>query len=68
MQNNSYNNCLKLRENPNTANAGKKWESDDDITLAKLVETSLSYCDIAKQLKRTEGSIRARIIDKIISY
>tara|TARA_B110000483_G_scaffold173928_1_gene205822 strand:- start:39 stop:491 length:453 start_codon:yes stop_codon:yes gene_type:complete len=66
MQNNTYNNCFKLRENPETANAGKKWESDDDITLAKLVETSILYCDIAKQLKRTEGSIKARVIDKII--
>jgi len=66
MQNNTYNNCLKLRENPETANAGKKWESDDDIKLAKLIETSISYCDIAKQFKRTEGSIKARVIDKII--
>ena len=66
MQNNTYNNCFKLRENPDTANAGKKWENDDDIKLAKLVETSITYCDIAKQLKRTEGSIRARVIDKII--
>ncbi len=66
MQNNTYNNCFKLRENPDTANAGKKWEGDDDITLAKLVETSILYCDIAKQLKRTEGSIKARVIDKII--
>ena len=23
MQNNTYNNCFKLRENPETANAGK---------------------------------------------
>lgn len=66
MQNNTYNNCLKLRENPDTANAGKKWESCDDINLAKLVETSISYSDIARQLKRTEGSIKARVIDKII--
>jgi len=66
MQNNTYNNCFKLRENPDTANAGKKWENDDDIKLAKLVETSITYCDIAKQFKRTEGSIKARVIDKII--
>ena len=66
MQNNTYNNCLKLRDNPETANAGKKCESDDDIKLAKLAETSISYCDIAKQFKRTEGSIKARVIDKII--
>lgn len=66
MQNNTYNNCLKPRDNPETANAGKKWESDDDIKLAKLIETSISYCDIAKQFKRTEGSIKARVIDKII--
>ena len=39
MQNNTYNNCFKLRENPETENAGKKWESGDDIKLAKLVET-----------------------------
>ena len=64
MQNNTYNNCFKLRENPETA-MWKKWESDD-IKLAKLVETSISYYDIAKQLKRTEGSIKARVMDKII--
>jgi hypothetical protein len=66
MQNNTYNNCFKLRENSDTANAGKKWENDDDIKLAKLVETSISYYDIAKQFKRTEGSIKLRVIDKII--
>jgi Mor family transcriptional regulator len=61
-----YTNCEKLRSNPETCNAGKKWDTDEDELLIKLFNENKSYEEIAKEFKRTVGSIRARIIDKII--
>lgn len=61
-----YKNCQELRSNPETCNAGKKWETEEDELLVKLVNENKSHQEIAIEFKRTEGSIRARIIDKII--
>ena len=61
-----YKNLQELRLNPETYNAGKKWETNDDELLIKLFNEDKSYQEIAKEFKRTIGSIRARIIDKII--
>jgi len=61
-----YNNIQELRLNPSTCNAGKKWETEEDELLVKLVNENKSHQEIAIEFKRTEGSIRARIIDKII--
>lgn len=61
-----YKNIQELKSNPETSNAGKKWETEEDELLVKLVNEDKSYEEIAKEFKRTVGSIRARIIDKII--
>jgi len=61
-----YKNCQELRLNPETCNAGKKWEINEDELLIKLFNKDKSYEEIAKEFKRTVGSIRARILDKII--
>ena len=61
-----YNNIQELRLNPSTCNAGKKWETEENELLVKLVNENKSHQEIAIEFKRTEGSIRARIIDKII--
>ena len=61
-----YKNIQELKSNPETCNAGKKWETEEDELLVKLVNEDKSYEEIAKEFKRTVGSIRARIIDKII--
>lgn len=61
-----YNNIQELRLNPETCNAGKKWETEEDELLVKLVNENKSHQEIAIEFKRTEGSIRARIIDKIL--
>ena len=61
-----YKHCQELRLNPSTCNAGKKWETEEDELLVKLVNENKSHQEIAIEFKRTEGSIRARIIDKII--
>ena len=45
---------------------GNKWETNDDELLIKLFNEDKSYQEIAKEFKRTIGSIRAWIIDKII--
>ena len=61
-----YKNLQELRLNPETYNAGKKWETNDDELLVKLVNEDKSYEEIAKEFKRTIGSIRSRIMNKII--
>lgn len=61
-----YKNLQELRLNPETYNAGKKWEAHEDELLVKLVNEDKSYEEIAKEFKRTVGSIRSRIMDKII--
>lgn len=61
-----YKNLQELRLNPETYNAGKKWETHEDELLVKLVNEDKSYEEIAKEFKRTVGSIRARIMNKII--
>jgi len=62
-----YKNFLQeLRLNPETCNAGKKWEINEDELLVKYVNDNKYHEEIAKEFKRTVGSIRARILDKII--
>jgi Mor family transcriptional regulator len=61
-----YKTCEELRLNPETCNAGKKWDTDEDELLVKLVNDNKYHEEIAKVFKRTVGGIRARIIDKII--
>ena len=56
----------ELRSNPETCNAGKKWYNNDDEMLVKLINENKPYEEIALVFKRTIGSIRARVIDKII--
>ena len=61
-----YKTCEELRLNPETCNAGKKWEINEDELLIKLFNENKSFEEIAKEFKRTVGSIKSRIIDKII--
>jgi ATP-dependent DNA helicase PIF1 len=61
-------NIQKLRENPETENIGKKW---DDVELNKLlseVKNKMSFTDIAKSHKRTEGSIRSKLLALALYY
>ena len=57
----------KQRENPETSRAGLKWEQDEDDALVDKINEGISYGEIAKQLQRTEGSIKTRLIIKALS-
>ena len=61
-----YKSCQELRLNPETCNAGKKWEKKENKLLIKLFNENKSYKEIFKEFKRTVSSIKARIIDKLI--
>jgi Mor family transcriptional regulator len=61
-----YNNSAKLQDNAETSNHGKKWNIEDDLKLIKYMEENKSYEDIAIDFKRTIGSIKSRVLDKII--
>ena len=58
-----FQDILKIqRENEETSRAGLKWEDDEDKKLLLMNKNGDSYADIAKALKRTEGSIKTRLI------
>lgn len=56
----------KQRENPETSRAGLKWETDEDNALLNKIEENVSIDEIAKQLQRTTGSIKTRLIVKAL--
>ena len=57
----------KQRENPETSRAGLKWEQDEDDALIDKINEGISYADIAKQLQRSEGSIKTRLIIRALN-
>lgn len=57
----------KQRENPATSRAGLRWETDEDTALVDKINDSLPMSEIAKQLQRTEGSIKTRLIVKALA-
>ena len=57
----------KQRENPATSRAGLRWESDEDTALVDKINDNIPMSEIAKQLQRTEGSIKTRLIVKALA-
>jgi hypothetical protein len=57
----------KQRENPETSRAGLKWETQEDVALIDKINEGVSFADISKQLQRTEGSIKTRLIVKALA-
>lgn len=57
----------KLRSNPDTNRAGLKWDEGEDEKMLKMLKEGKSLEDIAKELKRTTGSINTRIIMNAIN-
>ena len=56
----------KQRENPETSRAGLKWEVEEDNALINKIDDNVSIEEIAKQLQRTVGSIKTRLIVKAL--
>lgn len=52
----------ELRKNPETSKSGLKWLDQEDDELLDKVKEGISIEDIAKDLKRTPGSIKTRIL------
>ena len=57
----------KDRTNEETSNAGLKWEAADDTYLLESSKNGMSITDIAKHLKRTDGSIKTRLVINILN-
>lgn len=55
------------RKNEETANAGLKWSADDDKYLIDSASAKVPLNEIAKYLKRTEGSIKTRLVISAIA-
>jgi len=56
-----YQNIQKLRENPETSNAGKKWTEEEVNELLYEIKTK-SFSEVATIHKRTEGSIKSKLL------
>ena len=57
----------KQRENPETSRAGLKWEVEEDNALMNKIDDDVNIEEIAKQLQRTAGSIKTRLIVKALN-
>ena len=57
----------KQRENPETSRAGLKWEVEEDNVLMNKIDEDVNIDEIAKQLQRTTGSIKTRLIIKALA-
>ena len=63
MPSSAYKDILKAqREVEATSRAGLKWDQDEDEKLMTMVKDKIDLAEIAKSFKRTEGSIRTRLI------
>jgi ATP-dependent DNA helicase PIF1 len=56
-----YHNMQKLKENPDTANIGKKWTEDEILELLEEIKEEMTLEDIALKHKRTLGSIKGKL-------
>lgn len=52
----------QMKENPDTANVGKKWTNEENDELMKLVSAGTSVDDMAKAHKRTSNSIHQQVL------
>eukprot|EP00960_Hanusia_phi_P013380 391936-Hanusia_phi.AAC.1 len=55
-------NLRKMRTNETTARAGLKWLDEEDSKLIAKIKDGMQVEDIAKEFKRTVGSIKTRIL------
>ena len=55
------------RTNEQTSNAGLKWDPEDDKYLVEKASEGIKLEEIAKVLKRTEGSIRTRLVIYVLN-
>jgi len=61
-----YANILKLKENPETANIGKRWSEEEVNELLNNVKT-MTFSEVASIHKRTEGSIKSKLLSIAMS-
>ena len=55
------------RSNEKTSNAGLRWDPEDDKFLLESAKSGIEISEIANSLKRTEGSIKTRIIINVLN-
>lgn len=61
-----YQNIQKLRENPETENAGKKWSEEEVNELLNNIKIK-SFDEVALIHKRTSGSIKSKLLSIALS-
>ena len=62
-----YQNILKLKGNPETANVGKRWSDEDVNQLLLQRKNDMPLEDIAKFHKRTYSSIKSKLLHYAVS-
>jgi hypothetical protein len=51
-----------LKDQPEFAAAGSKWTQDDDARVIEMISGGRTISEVAAECKRTQGSIRARVL------
>jgi hypothetical protein len=62
-----YNNIKILREHPETARAGLKWEEEESQELMNRIKDGMSLEDIANIHKRTVSGVKNRIMTNALN-
>ena len=62
-----YQNILKLKGNPETANVGKRWSDEDINQLLFQRKNDMPLEEIAKFHKRTYSSIKSKLLHYAVS-
>lgn len=55
------------RNNERTSNAGLRWDTEDDKFLQDSAESGRTIAEIAETLKRTDGSIKTRLVITVLN-
>jgi ATP-dependent DNA helicase PIF1 len=63
-----YQNIQKLKENPNTANIGKRWSEEETLELLNERKNNFTFEEIASLHKRTPGSIMSKLLHIAYKY
>ena len=63
-----YQNIQKLKENPNTANIGKRWSEEETLELLNERKDNFTFDEIASLHKRTPGSIMSKLLHIAFKY
>ena len=62
-----YKSMQKLREQPETARTGIRWEDEENQELMKRINEGMNLEDIAKTHQRTITAVKSRVMSNALN-